>query len=105
MDRPDLSGRRKILEIYAKKVKLAEGVDLDQIAQATSGFAGADLANLVNEGALLAARANRTTVEQGDLNEAIERVVAGLRKRAGCCSLMRRKWWLITRWATPSSAT
>ena len=82
VDRPDLSGRRKILEIYAKKVKLAEGVDLDQIAQATSGFAGADLANLVNEGALLAARANRTTVEQGDLNEAIERVVAGLEKKS-----------------------
>ena len=82
VDRPDLSGRKKILEIYAKKVKLAEGVDLDRIAQATSGFAGADLANLVNEAALLAARAKRTTVEQADLNEAIERVVAGLEKRS-----------------------
>jgi cell division protease FtsH len=82
VDRPDLSGRRTILEIYAKKVKLAEGVDLDKIAQATSGFAGADLANLVNEAALLAARVKRTSVEQGDLNEAIERVVAGLEKRS-----------------------
>ena len=82
VDRPDLSGRKTILEIYAKKVKLAEGVDLDKIAAATSGFAGADLANLVNEAALLAARVNRTSVEQGDLNEAIERVVAGLEKRS-----------------------
>ena len=82
VDRPDLSGRRTILEIYAKKVKRSEGVDLDLIAQATSGFAGADLANLVNEAALLAARAKRTSVEQGDLNEAIERVVAGLEKKS-----------------------
>ncbi len=82
VDRPDLSGRKTILEIYAKKVKLADGVDLDRIAQATSGFAGADLANLVNEAALLAARAKRTKVEQEDLGEAIERVVAGLEKKS-----------------------
>ena len=82
VDRPDLSGRKTILEIYANKVKLAEGVDLDGIAQATSGFAGADLANLVNEAALLAARAKRTKVEQQDLSEAIERVVAGLEKKS-----------------------
>ena len=82
VDRPDLSGRKTILDIYAKKVKLAEGVDLDRIAQATSGFAGADLANLVNEAALLAARAKRTKVEQQDLGEAIERVVAGLEKKS-----------------------
>ena len=82
VDRPDLSGRKTILEIYAKKVKLAEAVDLDSVAQATSGFAGADLANLVNEAALLAARAHRTRVEQQDLGEAIERVVAGLEKKS-----------------------
>lgn len=82
VDRPDLSGRKTILEIYAKKVKLAEGVDLDRIAQATSGFAGADLANMVNEAALLAARGKRKMVEQHDLNEAIERVVAGLEKKS-----------------------
>ncbi|MCB4407258.1 ATP-dependent zinc metalloprotease FtsH [Synechococcus sp. MU1642] len=82
VDRPDLSGRKTILEIYAKKVKLAVGVDLDSVAQATSGFAGADLANLVNEAALLAARAQRTSVEQQDLGEAIERVVAGLEKKS-----------------------
>ncbi|MFM7229447.1 MAG: ATP-dependent zinc metalloprotease FtsH [Cyanobacteriota bacterium] len=82
VDRPDLSGRHTILAIYAGKVKLAPGIDLDRIAAATAGFAGADLANLVNEAALLAARANRTSVEQGDLNEAIERVVAGLEKKS-----------------------
>jgi cell division protease FtsH len=82
VDRPDLSGRKTILDIYAKKVKLAEEVDLDKIAQATSGFAGADLANLVNEAALLAARNYKKEVVQGDLNEAIERVVAGLEKKS-----------------------
>ena len=82
VDRPDLSGRKTILEIYTKKVKLADAIDLDQIAQATSGFAGADLANMVNEAALLAARNKRTAVEQQDLNEAIERVVAGLEKKS-----------------------
>ncbi len=82
VDRPDLSGRKTILEIYTKKVKLADSIDLDSIAQATSGFAGADLANMVNEAALLAARAKRKSVEQRDLSEAIERVVAGLEKKS-----------------------
>ncbi len=82
VDRPDLSGRKTILDIYTKKVKLSNEIDLDRIAQATSGFAGADLANMVNEAALLAARGKRTSVEQQDLNEAIERVVAGLEKKS-----------------------
>ena len=82
VDRPDLSGRKTILEIYTKKVKLSNNIDLDRIAQATSGFAGADLANMVNEAALLAARGKRSEVEQKDLNEAIERVVAGLEKKS-----------------------
>ncbi len=82
VDRPDLSGRRTILDIYGKKVKLDPSVDMGNIAAATSGFAGADLANLVNEAALLAARADRKTVIQADLQEAIERVVAGLEKRS-----------------------
>jgi len=82
VDRPDLSGRKTILEIYTKKVKLSNNIDLDRIAQATSGFAGADLANMVNEAALLAARGKRIEVEQKDLNEAIERVVAGLEKKS-----------------------
>ncbi len=82
VDRPDLSGRREILNIYAGKVKLDPGVDLQVIAAQTSGFAGADLANLVNEAALLAARNRRETVTQADLSEAIERVVAGLEKKS-----------------------
>jgi len=82
VDRPDLSGRRTILEIYGNKVKLDPSVDMESIAATTSGFAGADLANLVNEAALLAARADRKTVIQADLQEAIERVVAGLEKRS-----------------------
>ena len=82
VDRPDLSGRKTILEIYTNKVKLADEIDLDSIAQATSGFAGADLANMVNEAALLAARGKRKKVEQQDLSEAIERVVAGLEKKS-----------------------
>ncbi len=82
VDRPDLSGRKTILEIYTKKVKLSKNIDLERIAQATSGFAGADLANMVNEAALLAARGKRVEVEQQDLNEAIERVVAGLEKKS-----------------------
>ena len=82
VDRPDLSGRQKILEIYAAKVRLDVEVNLKQIATRTPGFAGADLANLVNEAALLAARNKRETVTQADFNEAIERVVAGLEKKS-----------------------
>ena len=82
VDRPDLSGRLKILEIYGGKVKLGENVNLKEIATRTPGFAGADLANLVNEAALLAARNQREKVSQADLNEAIERVVAGLEKKS-----------------------
>ncbi|MDY6786412.1 MAG: ATP-dependent zinc metalloprotease FtsH, partial [Cyanobacteriota bacterium] len=82
VDRPDLSGRLKILEIYAQQVKLDTEVDLKAIATRTPGFAGADLANLVNEAALLAARNKRETVAQADFNEAIERVVAGLEKKS-----------------------
>jgi cell division protease FtsH len=82
VDRPDLSGRLAILEIHAKVVKLGKDVDLKAIATRTPGFAGADLANLVNESALLAARNHRTEVAQEDFAEAIERVVAGLEKKS-----------------------
>ncbi|MBE9136207.1 ATP-dependent zinc metalloprotease FtsH [Nodosilinea sp. LEGE 07088] len=82
VDRPDLKGREAILKIHAKDVKLADTVDLRLIATRTPGFAGADLANLVNEAALLAARRNSTVVEQEDFSEAIERVVAGLEKKS-----------------------
>jgi cell division protease FtsH len=82
VDRPDLQGRLAILNIHAKEVKLGDDVDLKAIATRTPGFAGADLANLVNEAALLAARNNRTAVAQEDFAEAIERVVAGLEKKS-----------------------
>jgi cell division protease FtsH len=82
VDRPDKIGRDAILKVHARTVKLADEVDLGIIATRTPGFAGADLANLVNEAALLAARNNRQAVVQADFNEAIERVIAGLEKRS-----------------------
>jgi cell division protease FtsH len=91
VDRPDLSGRQKILEIYANKVKLSPWVELKEIATRTPGFAGADLANLVNEAALLAARDHRETVDQADFKEAIERVVAGLEKKSRVLSDKEKK--------------
>ena len=82
VDRPDKSGRLAILNIHSAKVTLDKSVDLETIATRTSGFAGADLANLVNEAALLAARAERETVLLEDFAEAVERVVAGLEKKS-----------------------
>jgi cell division protease FtsH len=82
IDRPDKLGREAILRVHAKGITLAADVDLAAIATRTPGFAGADLANLVNEAALLAARRNHEMVMMADLNEAIERVIAGLEKRS-----------------------
>ena len=82
VDKPDLSGREAILKIHSAQVKLAPEVDLLEVARATPGFAGADLANIVNEAALLAVRARRKTVAQSDFSEAIDKVVAGLEKRS-----------------------
>ena len=82
VDRPVLSGREAILKIHAQNVKLGKDVDLRAIATRTPGFAGADLANLVNEAALLAARNERQAVAQADFAEAIERLVAGLEKKS-----------------------
>jgi cell division protease FtsH len=81
VDRPDLSGREAILRVHARKVKLAEAVDLNVIAARTPGMVGADLANIVNEAALLAARRGATAVEMSDFEEAIDRVTLGLEKR------------------------
>src|SRR6185295_13756946 len=78
VDRPDKRGREKILEIHARDVKVAPDVKLREIAASTPGFAGADLANVVNEAALLAGRAGRDAVQMRDFSEAIERVTAGL---------------------------
>ncbi|MBD3308626.1 ATP-dependent zinc metalloprotease FtsH [candidate division KSB3 bacterium] len=82
VDRPDIKGREQILQVHAKDVKLAENVDFQVIAGRTPGFVGADLANIINEAALLAARRNKKAVEMSDLEEAIDRVVAGLEKKS-----------------------
>ena len=81
VDRPDIIGREEILTIHTRNVKLSPDVDLKVIASRTPGFVGADLANIVNEAALLAARKNKEGVEMSDIEEAIDRVVAGLEKK------------------------
>ena len=80
VDRPDYKGREAILKVHAVKVKLDDDVDFHRLAKLTPGFVGADLANLVNEAALLAAREDRSTVAMAQFEEGIERVVAGLEK-------------------------
>lgn len=79
---PDLKGREEILKVHAQKVKLAENVDLSVVAKGTPGFVGADLANVINEAAILAARADKDAVEPADMDEAIERVIAGPQKKS-----------------------
>ena len=81
VDRPDINGREAILRIHSKKVLLSPEVDLHQIAARTPGFVGADLANIVNEAALLAARKSKEKVGPADFDEAIDRVIGGLEKR------------------------
>ncbi|MFZ5828537.1 MAG: ATP-dependent zinc metalloprotease FtsH [Planctomycetota bacterium] len=81
VDRPDVRGREEILKVHVKRVKLDEAVDPKEVARITSGFVGADLANLVNEAALLAAREGKPAVSMKEFNEGVERVTAGLEKR------------------------
>jgi cell division protease FtsH len=81
VDRPDLRGREEILRVHVRKIKLADEVDLKLIAQRTPGMVGADLANLVNEAALAAARNGEQRVSQKDLEEAIDRIQLGLKKK------------------------
>ena len=82
VDRPDLKGREAILKVHTRKVKLAPDVDLKVIAARTPGMVGADLANLVNEAALLAARKGKNQVEMEDFEEAVDRIIAGLKKKS-----------------------
>ena len=91
VDRPDLVGREAILKVHVKGVKLAANVDLHLIAQRTPGFVGADLANIVNEAALLAARRSKTEVTPSEFSEAIDRVVAGLEKKKRLISPVEKK--------------
>ena len=90
VDKPDVRGREAILRLHARAVVLAPGVDLSIIAARTPGFAGADLANIVNEAALLAARKEKNGVEMADFEEAIDRVVAGLEKKSRVLSEKER---------------
>src|SRR6059036_936122 len=90
VDKPDVKGREAILRLHARAVVLAPNVDLSIIAARTPGFAGADLANIVNEAALLAARKDKDAVEMADFEEAIDRTVAGLEKRSRVLSEKER---------------
>ncbi|MEK7384285.1 MAG: ATP-dependent zinc metalloprotease FtsH [Elusimicrobiota bacterium] len=88
---PDKKGREAILQVHAKAVKMAMGADLSVVARRTPGFTGADLANVINEAALLAARKSKEAVELPDLEEAIERVMAGPQKRSNMMSEKEKK--------------
>jgi cell division protease FtsH len=91
VDRPDKKGRVQILQVHIKKIRLAPGVALEQIAALTPGFSGADLANLVNEAALVATRRESEAVTLEDFNTAIERIVAGLEKKSRILNPMERR--------------
>ena len=93
VDRPEKTGRVQILDVHLKKIRLAPDVDREQIAELTPGFSGADLANLVNEAALLATRRNADAVALADFTEAVERIVAGLEKRNRL--LNPREWRIV----------
>ena len=92
IDRPDLIGRRQILEVHVKNVKLAPSVDLAVLAARTPGFAGADLANLVNEATLRAAKRDKDAVDMQDFEEALDRIVAGLEKKNRVMNPTERKF-------------
>lgn len=91
IDKPDLEGRFEILKIHSRDIKLDESVDLKKIAQAAAGLAGADLANIVNEAALLAVRGGRKKVSQSDFVEAIEKSMAGLERKSRILTEQERK--------------
>ncbi len=88
---PDLKGREEILKVHAKKVKLSAEVDLHTVAKGTPGFVGADLANVINEAAILAARADKEAVDNADMGEAVERVIAGPQKKSRIISEKEKK--------------
>jgi cell division protease FtsH len=91
VDRPDLNGREGILKVHTRKIILEPGMDLRVIARRTSGFSGADLANLCNEAALLAARKNKKTVTMEELEESIDRVIAGPQRKSRIISDEEKK--------------
>ncbi|SHO81283.1 Cell division protein FtsH [hydrothermal vent metagenome] len=91
VDKPDFEGRLKILEVHSKGVKFAKNIDMEVIAKQTAGLAGADLANIINEAALLAGRHNKKEIEQDDLLESIERTFVGLEKKNRKISDLEKK--------------
>jgi len=91
VDRPDYAGRREILQVHARGKTLAKDVDLDKIARRTPGFTGADLSNLLNEAAILAARRNLTEISMDEVNDAIDRVLAGPEKKDRVMSEKRKQ--------------
>lgn len=91
VDRPDVKGREAVLKVHARNKPLAEDVDLDVIARRTPGFTGADLENLLNEAALLAARRNKKTITAHEIEEAIDRVIAGPEKKSRLISAFEKK--------------
>jgi cell division protease FtsH len=91
VDRPDYAGRQEILKVHARGKTLAKDVDLDRIARRTPGFTGADLANLLNEAAILAARRNLTEISMDEVNDAIDRVLAGPEKKNRVMSEKRKE--------------
>lgn len=91
VDRPDVKGREAVLKVHARNKPLAEDVDLDVIARRTPGFTGADLENLLNEAALLAARRNKKTITAHEIEEAIDRVIAGPEKKSRIISEFEKK--------------
>lgn len=88
---PDMKGRKEILEVHARKVKMGEDVNLEVIAKSTPGFVGADLANVINEAAILAARKDKPAVETSDIEEAVERVMAGPQRKSRVISDKEKK--------------
>jgi cell division protease FtsH len=91
VDRPDVRGREAILQVHAKGVRFGSDVNLKRVASLTPGMVGADLANLINEAALLTARRSKTEVGQAELNEAIERTIAGLEKKSRVLNLREKE--------------
>ncbi|MCQ2665483.1 ATP-dependent zinc metalloprotease FtsH, partial [Helicobacter pylori] len=91
VDKPDFNGRVEILKVHIKGVKLANDVNLQEVAKLTAGLAGADLANIINEAALLAGRNNQKEVRQQHLKEAVERGIAGLEKKSRRISPKEKK--------------
>lgn len=91
IDKPDLNGRVKVLEVHTRNLKLADNIDMKLLASQTPGFAGAELANLCNEAALMAARREKEHVEMEDFQDSIERVIAGLEKKNKLISPKERK--------------